>query len=413
MSMASAGQGGPSLLGVVQSWYSGLPLCTKGTFSLIVGIFVVQLFTGWYGPQAHAVSLVPHAVLYDYQVYRLLSSALIHGGLLHVTFNMLAFVPMATSLERAVGTLQLLYFLLMSCLLGAALYVALSVLLAASGLVPDALYTGAMGFSGVIFGLVVWETALSASSQRNIFGLFQVPAAWYPWALLIFCQLLVPQASFLGHLAGLLVGQLWVWGYLRPLALSRSATVWLEQSFPLARCVRLPSFILSPSSALPYTTYDTARGIGGGGGGSGLGGSGGSRLGWFGGRLGQLLRSGGGEAGGGGGGGSDGAAGGDLEAAGGGAGQGRGTFAGKGRTLGAGGGAASSAPAQPPSVAAALAAEARMGGGGGGGSGAAAPATSGGSTAGGGAGGGAGGNGGAGQGGAGRTGASRDKPLKS
>jgi Rhomboid family len=36
--------------------------------------------------------------------------------------------------------------------------------------------------------------------------LFSVPAAAYPWALLVFWQLVMPGASFLGHLCGVLVG---------------------------------------------------------------------------------------------------------------------------------------------------------------------------------------------------------------
>ncbi|GIL85392.1 hypothetical protein Vretimale_10660 [Volvox reticuliferus] len=237
-----------------------------------------------------------------------------------------------------------------------------------SGLVRGAMYHGAMGFSGIIFGLVVWESALSPVPFRSIFGLFQVPIAWYPWALLLFCQLLVPEASFVGHLAGLMVGQLWVWGLLRPLALSRSATTWLEQAGLMARCVRQPSFIMMPSSALPYTMFDV-RGAGGGGtsGGGSLGGqgSGGVRLGGLGRNLvslGKMFRSGSSGAAGASDGGGNGR---DVEAVGGS--QDRGAFAGTGRVLGGNGGSGGVAAAPPlPSVAAALAAEARIGGGGGG-----------------------------------------------
>ncbi|EFJ40799.1 hypothetical protein VOLCADRAFT_99376 [Volvox carteri f. nagariensis] len=316
---------GSSLFAAVQNWYNGLPLCTKATFSLIMGIFIVQLLTGWYGSQSTAVSLVPHAVLYDYQVYRFFTAVLVHGGLLHVTFNMLAFVPIGASLERAAGTWQLLHFMLLSCFLEGVIYAVVSGLLAASGLVHGALFHGAVGFSGVIFGLLVWDSALlsssSSSSHRSIFGLFHVPAPWYPWVLLLLCQLMLPEASLLGHLAGLLVGQLWVWGYLRPLALPRSAVLWLEQSSPLAsRCVRLPSFVTMPSSGLPYSTCcEAAAGRGAGG----SNGSEGVRLGALGRNLhslGKLFRSGfsgGGDVGGSGGGGGGGGGGGDdVEAAG-------------------------------------------------------------------------------------------------
>ncbi len=49
------------------------------------------------------------------------------------------------------------------------------------------------------------RTASLLPSLCSIFGFFTVPAKAYPYALLVFWQLLVPQASFLGHLAGVLV----------------------------------------------------------------------------------------------------------------------------------------------------------------------------------------------------------------
>lgn len=46
---------------------------------------------------------------------------------------------------------------------------------------------------------------------RSIFGLFSVPTWAFPWALLVIWQLLVPRASLLGHLTGLLVSGLPAW----------------------------------------------------------------------------------------------------------------------------------------------------------------------------------------------------------
>jgi hypothetical protein len=42
---------------------------------------------------------------------------------------------------------------------------------------------------------------------------FNVPAALYPWALLVFWQLVMPGASFLGHLCGVLVRAQWTWDH--------------------------------------------------------------------------------------------------------------------------------------------------------------------------------------------------------
>lgn len=38
---------------------------------------------------------------------------------------------------------------------------------------------------------------------------------YYPWALMLFWQLLMPGVSFLGHLGGVLAGQAYVWAWLR------------------------------------------------------------------------------------------------------------------------------------------------------------------------------------------------------
>lgn len=69
------------------------------------------------------------AVFYRLQVYRFLTAAIFHVGLLHVAFNMLAFIPIGASLERQLGTLQFAYLLLLfvtcgSLFFAAALFVA-------------------------------------------------------------------------------------------------------------------------------------------------------------------------------------------------------------------------------------------------------------------------------------------------
>ncbi|KAG2430738.1 hypothetical protein HYH02_013577 [Chlamydomonas schloesseri] len=372
------GQQSSPLVASIQNWFNGLPLCTKSVFVLISGIYLFQLVTGY--DNIYGVCLSPYETVIHYEVYRLLTSVLVHGGLLHVTFNMLAFVPMACSLERLVGTVQFAYLLLLFTVLAGSVYTATSFLLFYSHVLPGAMRQCAIGFSGVIFGLIVVDNAQSAASHRSIFGLFTVPAAYYPWALLLFWQLLMPSVSFIGHLAGVLVGAAWVGGYLRPLALSRPATAWLEGCSGLAACVRLPSFMMMPGATLPFTTHDTRGGAGGSsssGSGGGEGGSS-SRVPTFGpnlANLGKMLRGGGGGgAGAAGGDGEGGAVASGDEESGGGRGGGSGgggasVFQGTGRVLGGRGGQLAAAPAVPPSAAAALAAEARVGGPGGSGAG--------------------------------------------
>ena len=62
-------------------------------------------------------------------MYRLLTAPLVHGGIMHLLFNMLAFVPFASGLERSQGTLHLAALLAVLILLGNASYVLLASLI--------------------------------------------------------------------------------------------------------------------------------------------------------------------------------------------------------------------------------------------------------------------------------------------
>ncbi|KAK3260121.1 hypothetical protein CYMTET_30907, partial [Cymbomonas tetramitiformis] len=68
----------------------------------------------------------------------------------------------------------------------------------------------AVGYSCVVFG---WMTILSQrqpSMQLSLVGL-HLPMNLAPFGSLIFTSMIVPQASFIGHLAGILVGYLISW----------------------------------------------------------------------------------------------------------------------------------------------------------------------------------------------------------
>lgn len=103
-------------------------------------------------------------------------------------------------------------------ILGNVLYVVLSWLISLiplnAGFLPQLnpahiLRQCAVGYSGVLFGLLAIENKLETGSFRSVFGFFSVPTAWFPVVLLLLWQFLVPHVSFLGHLTGLMIGQLY------------------------------------------------------------------------------------------------------------------------------------------------------------------------------------------------------------
>ena len=161
-----------------------------------------------------AVGLSAHALWHDRQYARLVTSTFAHFDAMHLLFNASSTYSLG-ALEDVLGSgaylLATLFLVpatgLLSCVLAAA----------ASRLDGDVsrLRVPAVGFSGVLFALVVVATLRSPSycvvpgvettcfaTRRVLF--LRVNAA--PFVLAGLVQAVVPRASFLGHLAGILLG---------------------------------------------------------------------------------------------------------------------------------------------------------------------------------------------------------------
>jgi len=142
-----------------------------------------------------------------WNAYRIVTSVFTHGSFPHVLLNLLAFVPMASSLERSIGTVQFTHLFAVIVFCMAAVHAALAMVLEV--LVGGPVFC-AIGMSGVVFALIVCETNVNNVGGRSIFGLFEVSSAWYPIVLLCFIQLVMPGVSFIGHSAGLITGYAYV-----------------------------------------------------------------------------------------------------------------------------------------------------------------------------------------------------------
>ena len=81
--------------------------------------------------------------------------------------------------------------------------------------------------------------AARGGGRRSVFGIVEVPARLYPWALLVAMQVVIPNVSFVGHLGGLVVGSLEVTGWLAVALPSASAAAAVD-----ARCAQLPGYVL-------------------------------------------------------------------------------------------------------------------------------------------------------------------------
>lgn len=125
---------------------------------LCVLVFVVELLAGTQ-LIAGKFGLSPLAVAAG-EIWRLLTSAFLHAGILHLGFNMLVLIMIGPALESILGHLRYLTLYLLSALGGATL----SYLLSA----PTSLSVGA---SGAIFGLMA---GLVVAGRRLSFDIGQV-----------------------------------------------------------------------------------------------------------------------------------------------------------------------------------------------------------------------------------------------
>ncbi|XP_052174047.1 rhomboid-like protein 15 isoform X2 [Diospyros lotus] len=178
-------------------------------------------------------------------MYRIYTSILFHGSLLHVMFNMLALVPLGSELERIMGSVRLSYVTILLATSNAIFHLLIAFLVAHNPFRSSNYLMNecAIGYSGILFSMIVIETSLSGVQSRSVFGLFNVPAQWYAWILLVVIQLLVTNVSLLGHLCGILSGFAYTYGLFNMLIPGSSFFSWIESSPWLSSCARRPKFI--------------------------------------------------------------------------------------------------------------------------------------------------------------------------
>ncbi|CAL0310033.1 unnamed protein product [Lupinus luteus] len=250
----------------VNQWWENIPFLTSAVVVVCGIIYLVCLLVGY--DSFAEVCFLPSAVISRFQVYRIYTSILFHGSLLHVFFNMMALVPMGSELERIMGSVRLLYVTVLLATSNAILHVLIALLVAYNPIQPyeNLMNECAIGFSGVLFSMIVIETSLSGAQSRSVFGLFNVPAKWYPFLLLVVFQLLMQNVSLLGHLCGILSGFAYTYGLFNFVIPRTSFYSSIESSSWLSSCVRRPKFIVctggNPSGYIPTQTSENSTSSG-------------------------------------------------------------------------------------------------------------------------------------------------------
>ena len=143
--------------------------------------------------------LEPYAVVVQREYWRLFTALFLHGGFLHLGFNLFALYVLGPPLERAIGTVRFAACYLISGLVSSAGVVALTVM----GLVQVAQVIGAsgciMGIVGAWAGFLLRNHHAPLARQRlaNIALIVAIQIAF---------DLSTPQISMAAHLCGLVAG---------------------------------------------------------------------------------------------------------------------------------------------------------------------------------------------------------------
>ncbi|XP_014850418.1 PREDICTED: rhomboid-related protein 4 [Poecilia mexicana] len=142
---------------------------------------------------------------------RLLLAPFHHADDWHLYFNMVSLLWKGMNLERRLGAAWFLYVLSVFSVLTGAVYLLLEALL--TELADDQSYSlsCAVGFSGVLFALKVLNNHYHPGRVIYLMGL-PVASRYASWVELVLIHFTAPGTSFVGHLAGILVGLLYTSG---------------------------------------------------------------------------------------------------------------------------------------------------------------------------------------------------------
>ena len=188
---------------------------TFGAVGVNILAFVQPRIGHYRWPRVREVCVSTDAALFGGDWKRLVMASFFHLDEWHIYYNMASFVWKGMSLEKDMGSGYFCSLLAAFVLLTNLVYCALQYI--ATLIFHDYSYLDqcAAGFSGVIFAVKVVTTYRLPPGMSYIMGYLPVPSRLAVWAELLVISILIPNASFVGHLAGILVGMAYVMGPLK------------------------------------------------------------------------------------------------------------------------------------------------------------------------------------------------------
>ena len=196
-----------SLFKIMWEFLENIPFGTRWLLLFMVVLYLLQ-FLVLDQSFLSFVTISPYYICERFQFWRLFTSSFFHTGIVHLIMNMMTFYQLGVSFERTIGTFSFFYHIIIFGFISNLVYLFVAWFMKFGGR-PETYYGSAVGFSGVLFSLMVIDNTLSGGSKRSVLGLFLVPTEIYPWVMLLFMSLIMPNVSLVGHASGLVVGYMY------------------------------------------------------------------------------------------------------------------------------------------------------------------------------------------------------------
>ncbi|KAL8198787.1 UNVERIFIED_CONTAM: hypothetical protein K2H54_024056 [Gekko kuhli] len=191
-------------------------------------------------PEDSAFSLRPEAVR-QWQVHRLVTYIFVYEDVISLVCGAVIVWYFAGGFEKNTGTVKHCFCTVAFAFSSALLYLVLRAIV--SGLLE---MEDAKGFMPVAFAMLGVSITRSRMKKTVLLGVY-FPMLLVPW-LLLCVACLIPHSSFLGNICGLLIGEVYGYGYCFGLDLPEWAVSRLDQKFPFRLLKRIKGLKYVPGS---------------------------------------------------------------------------------------------------------------------------------------------------------------------
>jgi membrane associated rhomboid family serine protease len=176
------------------------------TSAVFVATYLPYYFLHWEAPFVW-LGLTPYFVVHKGFLWQPFTYLFLHGGLMHILFNLFALWMFGSDLERTWGSRQFLFYFFL-CGVGAAIF---DVLMQPSAIIPT------IGNSGAVYGILVAFGLLFPNRPIFIWFVIPVKAKWFVLVMCVMEFLLSLGSpgsgiSHIAHVGGILIGLVYLRG---------------------------------------------------------------------------------------------------------------------------------------------------------------------------------------------------------